>query len=281
MSEQDDFYLYHYTTPEGLVRIIEHQGIWATNIFFLNDFEEWYLGMKLFKDGLQGRINSKANNSIFKKCLGAVKSAISSIEPGGLMPEKNLAMYVCSFSKEDDLLSQWRAYCPRGGFALGFLKSKLESLAREQDFTFEPCIYKHEDQIRKVDEILNRMKTEALERDQQANEADIINKFIWDIFRASVLLKHVTFSEECEWRFAPTLQSTGKPKKLGFCTREGLIVPHRVIDLSDPDFWKDVTIVVGPSPHKDKCVNAVRTLCEERKIWCKKIRTSKIPYRYW
>ncbi len=281
MSEQDDFYLYHYTTPEGLVGIIEDKGIWATNIFFLNDLEEWYLGMKMFKSRLEDRISGKVNHHIFEKCLGAVKSAIS-VEPGGLIPEKNLAIYVCSFSKEDDLLSQWRAYCPRGGFALGFLKSRLESLAKEQGFIFEPCIYKHEDQIRKVDSVLDSMKTEALKANQQTHALDIVNKFIWDIFRTAVVLKHVKFCEEREWRFEPAMQGTRKSDKLGFYAREGLIVPYRVIDLSDQNLWKDVNIVVGPSSYKYKCVDVVRKLLwNKMQIPFPRIRPSEIPYRYW
>jgi hypothetical protein len=36
--------------------------------------------------------------------------------------------YVACFSTKGDLLSQWRAYCPNGGYSLGFDGSTLQSL---------------------------------------------------------------------------------------------------------------------------------------------------------
>lgn len=137
MVEQTDFRLYHYTTPEGLRGIIKDMGIWATSIFFLNDSAEWYLGMRRFAKRLKDRINTRGDHSILDLCLGAVKSAVLGEQRGGLAPERNLAMYVCSFSTKPNRLSQWRAYCPKGGFAIGFLKSELKPIVEDQGFTLE------------------------------------------------------------------------------------------------------------------------------------------------
>ncbi len=37
-------YLYHYTSAEGLKGILEDRRIWASDIFYLNDWTELFLG---------------------------------------------------------------------------------------------------------------------------------------------------------------------------------------------------------------------------------------------
>ena len=41
-------HLYHYTTAGGLKSIIENQEIWATDIFYLNDWMEFHHGKEMF-----------------------------------------------------------------------------------------------------------------------------------------------------------------------------------------------------------------------------------------
>jgi hypothetical protein len=44
--QNDDDFLYHYTTPDGLIGIVETQTLWATDVFYLNDSEEFALGIQ-------------------------------------------------------------------------------------------------------------------------------------------------------------------------------------------------------------------------------------------
>jgi|GEM_PF-348180 len=286
MSAQNDFHLYHYTTPEGLRKIVEEGEIWASNIFFLNDSEEWYWGMKLFADRLKDR---KADHPIFEEYLLAAEKAMVGEEQGGLDPQRYLGMHVCSFSKNGDLLSQWRAYCPKGGFALGFPKSKLALLAQDQGFVLDRCVYEHEDHLRMIDAMLDRIRDEAKLKDSwHPNSASlrteyggIINRFNWEIWKTAAIMKHWGFHEELEWRFVSSLKSPGASGNLGFHTSGGTIVPHQLIDLnSNPALWNDVSVVVGPGPHKEKSVHVVRNLLwDKKKVMTARIRPSTIPYR--
>ena len=40
MSSQYSGKLYHYTTPQGLIGIVNNNELWASDIFSLNDAEE-------------------------------------------------------------------------------------------------------------------------------------------------------------------------------------------------------------------------------------------------
>ena len=44
--------IYHYTNSEGLLGIIGTQSIWATDINFLNDFEEFSIGKKVIRKSI-------------------------------------------------------------------------------------------------------------------------------------------------------------------------------------------------------------------------------------
>src|SRR5580698_8671217 len=95
--------LYHYTTTEGLLGIIESKELWATNILFLNDTSELVDAFKLFASELEA-------NPIK---LGERKGWLQTM----ILPSLETAEvdhFVVSFCENGDLLSQWRAYGAKG-----------------------------------------------------------------------------------------------------------------------------------------------------------------------
>jgi hypothetical protein len=44
--------LYHYTTQDGLLGIIQSRSLWATNVSYMNDSTEFDLFLGLLKDRL-------------------------------------------------------------------------------------------------------------------------------------------------------------------------------------------------------------------------------------
>ena len=118
MSEDN---LYHYTTQEGLLGIVEKGEIWATNIFYLNDAAEFKHAFRIFSNKIQAKISelirsrrdirfsgfSKekmlrcekflafdvSEQSFYESLLGFIESM-----------KTKMPFYVCSFSKEKDQL---------------------------------------------------------------------------------------------------------------------------------------------------------------------------------
>lgn len=107
--------LYHYTTTEGLLGILESEELWATNILFLNDTSELVDAIKLFTAELE-------NNPLkLDKETGWLHTLI--------LPNLEAAPvdhFAVSFCEDGDLLSQWRAYSAQGsGYSLGFKPTAL------------------------------------------------------------------------------------------------------------------------------------------------------------
>lgn len=84
---------YHYTHFDGFWKIIENDGMLATQALFSNDSQELRKGQEL--------VEKKVN-------IGREKQKI------------NVDGYIICFCKQDDKLSQWRGYCRNGGVSLEF-----------------------------------------------------------------------------------------------------------------------------------------------------------------
>jgi hypothetical protein len=63
--------LYHYTTQEGLLGILETDSLWATKIHFLNDSSEYALACNLAVEEIKSRLEREQREDERKKlkCL--------------------------------------------------------------------------------------------------------------------------------------------------------------------------------------------------------------------
>lgn len=253
--------LYHYTTSEGLIGIIKNRSIWATNIFYLNDSEEFMRGINIARQ-ICDSINDPENKKIrFQKDLSYIGVS------------KNISTYVCSFSEVGDQLSQWRAYCKEGGFAIGFSRDGLRKIAEKQNFILEKCVYDVTEQRHKIQEVIDQTVMPFL-KDFPALQASnpmaaenhiackISNQLIWDLHKTCSILKNSSFIEEREWRLI-TETRTDWYEKVEFRPQKGLIVPFIHFDLPKPDdheFWSRVEVIIGPCSYPDESKNAVYKL---------------------
>jgi hypothetical protein len=109
--------LYHYTTQEGLLGIIENRCLRATHSQFLNDLSEY----RIIFDALQQRIRTERNDS-----WAVLQSRL-------LLVRQMKGIFVSSFSHEmqADSLTMWRGYSsPTGGHSIGFDRLVLNDIAK-------------------------------------------------------------------------------------------------------------------------------------------------------
>ncbi len=232
-DERPPDYLYHYTTAEGLKGIVENREIWASDIFSLNDSSEVYHGRDLLFDCLNAR-KSKLDPNLKKQLIASLEE---------LGPRKFVSTYVCSFSKEGDDLSQWRAYCPHGGYAIGFPTDQLQEFAAGQDgVSLECCVYERKDKLK-----LCRRFIRTLDGGPRYSL-----KLYAEIFAAEFAcrFKHKAFKSEEEWRLiSAVLEGFGSETTPEFRCRGSLVVPYLRFTLTERALWKRVKIAVGPCRH--------------------------------
>lgn len=287
MSEE---FLHHYTTPEGLVGIVEKQEIWATDLFYTNDTAEFRVGLdRVIKhiEELRGD-RSCTYGERWKWLLTALKGR----RDDG--PDTLSSVYACSFSTDGDDLSQWRAYCPNGGFAIGFRHSTLGTIAyRQLWLELERCIYEKDEQeapIKKTVESTLQAMTEAESNTTSApapneEQQERLTRWVllWRLIRTAAACKDKAFHGEKEWRLLAMCPSyPDEAEIVRFRCRKGIVVPYWPIALN-ADAWGSITVVVGPTPHPDESRASIERLLISRCHHnCKiHVQNSTVPYRHW
>jgi len=253
--------LWHYTSLSGLLGIVENKSLWATDIRFLNDREEYLHALNLIDNAAK----EISNESVKSLLLGVIHEAC---ESGALSPT-HMQVFVISFSAAKDLLSQWRAYTEAlKGISLGF---NLTTIRPPEDIgsmvTFAPCVYKAEEKLSLIRSVMNHLLEETAQidadNDRRIKEAiasvhkEAINSVdktadtekirqirdaliaevhadvgqrlnqaaqatVRDLARIMPLLKHASFEEECEWRLVLPLH----PEKVPTNTRRMFRIGH-------------------------------------------------------
>jgi hypothetical protein len=242
--------LYHYTTWDGLIGIIENQCLWATHYRFLNDYSE----LALMKDKLIDLAKPIIRNEcqIILDTQPDREQTIKRLDQyGGLeyFVDNNAstlvtAMYetlpcegpyitsFCAESKDhfvndNGLLSQWRGYGRDGGFALVFETLGAESLMKTEIsnmdyellglstvvYSNDEHTFKHEfqDQLGHMRGYITAMMKSLQARELSPTTQD--NKYAWaDFMNCISRYKHQGFKEENEVRICATFFSKGNLK---------------------------------------------------------------------
>ena len=270
--------LYHYTSLDGLRGIMTNRILWATSIHHLNDTQELLHALNLA---------SLAVQAYKPESLTTLQ-----VELGMQMLEyieklKSLKLFIASFSEEGDLLSQWRAYCPReGGYSLGFSAPVVLSLAEPQGFSLYPCIYDREEQRDLIQFIvgsylglLQGIWVSAGRATRGLVESAAFY-FVGALVRVAPLLKHPTFFEEREWRLVATIPPVGNSVK---SRRAGdSVLPYREIRLAGRGSDSGTVIrkiVVGPATELQASVDVIRKVLGAEGMFESEVVVSASPFR--
>ena len=225
--------LYHYTTWDGLIGILQTQSLWATHYKFLNDYSE----IVLFRDKLISLIlpyvreayeqlikqSPQIEKSIKQKGgLGQVVQHDTEVVIDAQYRATGDEIYTLSFCGQhttpqvniNGLLSQWRGYGTGGGFALVFNRQKLEELRKVEAkiFTYNACHFSvcvYSDNEKKLKEELSEdLSNIAKVIKPLFDHKKLSRKEVLETLRKSYLpfvkcisrYKHYGFSEENEVR---------------------------------------------------------------------------------
>ncbi len=245
--------LYHYTSQDGLLGIIESKAIWASSIAHLNDASEFMYA-----------------HDVLRTQAEELKAAVSAEDAAGVDKFVTLATdfgpmetFVSSFSENGDLLSQWRGYCPIGaGYSLGFDFEFLNSLPDWSDGGLFQCIYDLDEQ----NTLVRGLLTEALSvyREDRGKTELTIGQHQVDLAYKSFYplaprLKHPSYSEEKEWRLIRRAHihrfksDISKTPPYLFCRKgKSMLIPYIVLRL--PELYDKPIIrkiIVGPTSYPE------------------------------
>lgn len=317
MPENLPSIVYHYTSMETLLKIVDSGQIRATSIRYLNDVSERAYALSAIQERLE--YHPQEIKNLFEPLFESTEENRSFVD----LP------FVASFSGLRDSLPQWRSYCSNGnGVSIGFA---VESLQRGSiDFSedanmmkplirplsealvmFEPVKYlKREDDKAfdyVIDEILegaNQIQKEynKLVPECEDDEGRKITYFLALEPRLSSSLdvvasriKQASFEAENEYRL--TVRLCFALKQIEYRCAASTLVPFvsvsipnpsefatprkkklNMVDAEKPFFIDSVTI--GPSPNTKLSKQALHGYFLGRG-YDVTIHESKIPFRDW
>lgn len=268
--------------------------IWASNIQFLNDTEEFEKGRNLILNRAQ------------QKCADMSAQEFSVGHPGDPIPGEQLArnltqlvsqvgsstsfafhspgyVFVFSFTRQEDDLSQWRSYCPaQGGYNIGFDENAiLEWVHRDRHASLKECIYSEQTFLNTVDsaledlvnELLGTFKPGPIDTVPTRHEATI-HEGIRSLTLLASTFKHEAFAAEREVRL---IVNGYNKDHIGYRARSGVIMPYLRITLPHKSIH---SVVVGPGPSQVLAQQGLRSLRHEHEeLRDLEIFASNIPYR--
>lgn len=282
--------LFHYTDAGGLSAMVQYGKLWLTSIHYQNDSQEYYYAFNLVRE-----------------VLGEYYPGL--LEDWGLnLREKTSTVFTFSLSEKRDSLSQWRGYCPDGGFAVSFKREQINEFIRREKILVAKCIYGKEEQKEFIIKHVIEFSPEYYQEKQALVVAPhfhrderimYFNKYLVNrVVRIAPLLKDSGFSDEQEWRLIKILSTSSEAKSLGDSVMhyiEGDTVKVRIrknklvpfIELSiNCDNGEQVGIsevVISPTSHEELALDACNVLLhlKGRNTRNGSASNSKIPYVNW
>jgi hypothetical protein len=301
--------LWHYTSLKGFHGIVTSKRIFATDLRFLNDIEEFVHTRKVAHEIISEAPELDADGFAYRKLL---KQAEFLAFEGRAV--KGTEIFVACFTAAEDQLSQWRGYSHgSSGVSLAFdLRNHRPPAGSGSLVSFAPCVYeaaqkekllldalhhfqeevsgyrkeifkracdldptkRTEKKDTAVDEFLNAHPDQKREFDRFV---EATSKTSADCLRIAALLKNSSFKEEDEWRLVlPVFMDSEKPT-MEFRYGKTSLIPYIAHAFLENSPLPIVDVILGPGSDENSVFAAKRLL--KSKGLDVEPRLSRVPYR--
>jgi hypothetical protein len=268
-SDKPPEVIYHYTTAEGLVGILENAELWVSRAVCLNDLKEIVYGEQLVRAILSERAERfKPDNPTLPAYFNAVAAEFKGIsddvdDKDDDVREVRLDPFVASFSAEPDLLGQWAYYASKGGYCIGFRRSEIAGIKdiSGESFELRQIVYDEDDQRKWLESAIDRFEklllheVGSLGAFHQIRGPGVAARTLWVTLRVLLSqMKAPGFKPENEWRLISLIpdvsgredQGVKNAKRMGFRRIGSRIVPYLKAKF-EPETAPIESIMSGPT----------------------------------
>lgn len=263
--------IYHHTNIDGLIGILKSKKLWATNINFLNDYNEYKIGIETLKKICDKHINLEVEEK-HADLEAFYKSFLKTFYEKMLINLNERNHYIVSFTKSRDNLRQWMSYgAKNSSYAIGFDYEKLKNIKLgESSIASEHFTYCLHDVAYNMDDIEKHLSLESIYQGILVNKDNIHNytiSLINHILIGLCALKEPTFIDENETRMVLQDRKVGVfSEKIQYRSQAGVITPY--IDVPF-EYDSIVEIIIGPNTHKELASKGLMSLLKSHGIDCK------------
>ncbi len=294
--------VYHYTSMENFLAIVESGSIWTTSIDYLNDVAEYKFYLRLFRKKLPA-IRKKFglnDSSYFEETLSR------NLKEVGF--EKR--PFVASFSEIGDSLHHWRSYCPQGnGVSIGLQMECLKrAFVQPKPGVTTPVIASNkvlyidkDDMAQMENDVVNAIASlDSIRAGVERSKIKGItqgNIFMHTLDTIACFRKHRTFESEKEFRILVSGNGTAydhflfRPRKTTLRPHIPILIPssvsgyepsnrRSVLERGDGAWDWIESVVVGPSNNMGLTVQSVAAFLKKKRIDARVV-PSTVTFRDW
>ncbi|MGC3954676.1 MAG: hypothetical protein QM804_10555 [Propionicimonas sp.] len=111
--------VYHYTSPAGLLGLVEHHELWASEAAAMNDVAEVRQGWRFIRDWVSRRKGDRRTRGVLELIASHAAMSEADESPLGYLGTSPEGVYMCCASTRVDDANQWRLYGAEGrGYAV-------------------------------------------------------------------------------------------------------------------------------------------------------------------
>lgn len=266
--------LYYYTSSDTMRYILTNGNIYATNLKYMNDGEEYINGLAELREVLneEYKSNAEIGKEVFED---AVKQ-----QPN---------IYSISFSKERDLLSQWSMYAKESGVSIRMdfsgdarkvpyeipmndpnIKKLVENFGPYKVYYLTKHVMKkneYDKTCRQIISDINQEKT-VVPVKMLGDIQDGING-IWQLLAPYV--KRKEFFQEAEYRMTFALNSlevdaagSDSSIRVDYRVQNSVLKPY--LDITREKGWPVKEIMIGPGFNQKTVYDSVKHFLDNSKI---------------
>lgn len=279
--------MFHYTSIDGALAIIQSGRMRFTDYAYLNDTREIAHGLDVIRSVLEDESNPAGSPTLTKLQAHLADVDLSS----------HYNIYTTSFSSDSDSLSQFRLYGP---VALGFRTNSNDFGLFKGDIRFDHVVYDVEKQVRLIRtffDILKQSEQKDIARIESGKSKQASADYLTShLLQISSFFKHRAFSDEREVRLVyseplETMENFGKETaKRQFRASGGLIVPFTdTVEMYDPSSFPHEkqlppklplkSVVIGPVAQAGALANGMRSLLTTEGYHGVEVILSEAPFR--
>lgn len=280
--------LYYYTTAETMKFIVTKGDIFATNVGYLNDSDEYINGLRELRNLLQNAENFGGGEDDSLKVLADSAKDIIGNE---IYNEKKLEasdIYSISFSQARDLLSQWHMYSRESGVQIKMcFEEKKEYLYKREEgeagaakdgiLRLRPVYYLT--QIGMPQEEYHKNGREVLQEFQKGLNGltgDLQGEFLGIWKRLAPYIKNYGFRQEEEQR--AIFISSEEKLAVQYRNDNGVMKPY--LDITMTEGWPICAITIGPGRNQDKVYRSICHFLSHSELKINKVGFKKIIEDY-
>lgn len=242
--------LYHYTSLQSLMGMMETNNLWMSKGNFLNDSSE----LVYFSDVLKtviGKMQIQKETELWDLFVDELEAAMEHFLHE--IEESGFEVYVFSLSHTQDSLALWYNYAKGEGYNLGFyaedLLEKLGNLPDGHRVLHGFVEYDRKEQELLLMNFLMETFKVAVNHDIEKVKKALPKHFFTVISSCAVFFKDPAFKSEEEYRVALMDTSGDLQEGVRFRAQNGVIIPYIALDFNDRLPLSHITI--GPKNNID------------------------------